>query len=55
MNDAAPIHTYEGKTVTVVRDAQPGDPGFDATEKQSIVRFEDGTEQAVLSKDIVKS
>lgn len=44
--------TYQGKTVTVVRDAKEGDPNFDQSKDQVIIRNEDGTEQTVLRSDV---
>lgn len=40
---------YQGKTVTVVRDAKQGDPNFDATKgPQAIVTNADGSQSTVL-------
>lgn len=46
--------TYHGKTVTVVRDAVSGDPGFkgDGKNDQSIITLDDGTEHTVLNSEI---
>ena len=45
-------NTYQGKPVTVVRDAKAGDPSFDDAKDQIIVRNADGTQQTVLRSDV---
>ena len=43
---------YQGKTVTVVRDARTGDVGFDQTKDQVWIRNANGTENVALRADI---
>ena len=43
---------YQGKPVTAVRDAKQGDPGFDATKDQVIIKNADGTQSTVLRSDV---
>jgi len=49
--------TYHGKTVSSVRDAVSGDPGFkgDGKNDQVVVTFADGEEQTVLRSDLVEA
>jgi len=39
---------YQGKTVTIVRDARAGDAGFDKTKNQVWIHNADGTENIAL-------
>jgi len=43
---------YQGKVVTVVRDAKQGDPSFDANKDQVIVKNADGSQSTVLRSDV---
>lgn len=43
---------YQGKPVSVVRDARAGDVGFDATKDQVWVRNADGSENVAPRKDV---
>lgn len=49
------MQQYQGKPVTVVRDAQQGDTGFDSAKDQVLIRTADGTEKAVLRSDVTKA
>ena len=46
------MSTYQGKTVTILRDAKQGDPSFDASKDQVIIRDANGNEQTVLRSDV---
>lgn len=46
------MKTYQGKNVTVVRDARAGDPDYAKGSDQVIVRLEDGTEKTVARADV---
>jgi hypothetical protein len=46
------MSTYQGKPVTVVRDAKAGDPAFDASKDQVIVTNANGTQSTVLRTDV---
>ena len=44
---------YQGKNVTVVRDAKQGDQGFDASKgAQSLIKLEDGAQKVVLKSEV---
>lgn len=45
---------YQNKNVSIVREAQQGDEGFDANKAQSLIRMEDGTTKVVLTSDVTK-
>jgi hypothetical protein len=47
--------TVNGKPVTNVRDAKEGDPGYDASKDQVVVRNADGSESTVLRTDVKTS
>lgn len=47
--------SYQGKTVTVVRDARAGDQGFDASKDQVWLRNADGTENVAPRKDVTEA
>ncbi len=42
---------YQGKTVTVLRDAKAGDSGFDAAKDQIVINV-DGADKTVLRTDV---
>jgi hypothetical protein len=44
--------TFQGKAVTIVRPAQQGDAGFDASKDQVLVRNADGSQTVVLRADV---
>jgi hypothetical protein len=43
---------YQGKPVTNVRTAHAGDPGFDASKDQVVIRCGDGSEKTVLRTEV---
>lgn len=45
---------YQGKTVTVVRDARSGDSGFDNTNPsdQLLIKLEDGSQRVVKRTEV---
>ena len=43
---------YQGKPVTVVRDANDGDKGFDKATDQLWIRNANGSENVALRKDV---
>lgn len=45
---------YQGKNVSVVRKAQQGDQGFDASKDQTLIRLEDGSQKVVPSNDVTE-
>lgn len=47
--------TVNGKPVTHVRDAKEGDPGYDDSKDQVVVRNADGSESTVLRTDVKTS
>lgn len=44
--------TYKGKPVTQVRDAKEGDPNYDATKDQVIIKNADNSLSTVLRVDV---
>jgi hypothetical protein len=45
--------TYKGQTVTVVRPAKDGDPGYEKTSGvQSLIRMKDGSEKVVPATEV---
>lgn len=46
------MQTLNGKKVVTIRDAKAGDPGFDASKKQSRVELEDHSQATVLTSDV---
>lgn len=46
---------YQGKPVTVVRDAQQGDQGFDQSQDQVLIRLDNGTEKVVQRGEVTKA
>lgn len=46
------MSTYQGKEVTVVRDAKEGDKGFDKNKDQVWIRNADGTENVANRADV---
>jgi hypothetical protein len=46
------MSTYQGKPVTVVRDAKQGDPGWDATKDMVIIQIAGNTQSTVLRADV---
>lgn len=46
--------TWQDQTVTVVRDAHIGDPGFDSNygQAQSLIELEDGSQKTVPASDV---
>jgi hypothetical protein len=46
------MSNYQGKPVTVVRNAQQGDPNFDGSKAQVIIKNADGSQNTVLKTDV---
>lgn len=45
--------TYKGQTVTVVRPAKDGDPGFDKHKgAQSLIKLKDGSDKVVPTSEV---
>jgi len=47
------LPTYHGRDVLSSRPPHAGDPGFDATKDQTVVKFADGTEATALRSDVI--
>jgi hypothetical protein len=45
-------NTYQGSPATVLRDAKQGDPNFDASKDQVVIKDSTGAEQTVLRSDV---
>lgn len=43
---------YQGKDVSVVRDARNGDPDYHPDKDQVVIRLEDGTVKTVARSDV---
>ena len=43
---------YQGKKVTVVRQAQKGDAGFDPAAPKSVIQLPDGTQKTVPEAEV---
>lgn len=44
--------TYQGKPVTVMRQARQDDDGYEDGEDQVVIKLEDGTQQVVARADV---
>jgi hypothetical protein len=48
--------TYQSKSVTIVRPAKQGDPGFNANlGKQLVIKLADGTEKTVAETEVTEA
>jgi len=43
---------YQGKKVTVVRQAKQGDAGFDPAAPKSVIKLPDGSEKTVATTEV---
>lgn len=46
------MQKYQGKKVTVLRPADPGDKDFKNGVEQVVIQFEDGTQKTVAKADV---